>query len=88
VCRKLVQFGQRMFNISSTSDDEVIDKAIKATQDFFEHMGVKTHLSDYNLSEADIDKLIANLERNGMTALGENADIDLAKARQILTLAL
>lgn len=86
--RKLVQFGQRVFNISSTADDEVIDKAIKATQDFFEHMGVKTHLSDYNLAEADIDKLIANLERNGMTALGENADIDLAKARQILTLAL
>ena len=86
--RKLVQFGQRVFNISSGSDDEVIDKTIKATQDFFEHMGVKTRLSDYNLAAADIDSIIGNLERNGMTALGEHGDIDLAKARQILVLAL
>ncbi|MGP9799528.1 iron-containing alcohol dehydrogenase [Rheinheimera sp. NSM] len=86
--QKLLQFGQRVFAISSGSEDEIIDKTIKATQDFFEHMGVKTRLSDYNLAAADIDKLIANLERNGMTALGEHSDIDLTKARQILTLAL
>ncbi|SEH64586.1 NADP-dependent alcohol dehydrogenase [Rheinheimera pacifica] len=86
--QKLLQLGQRVFDISNGTEDEIIDKAIKATQDFFEHMGVKTRLSDYNLAATDIDKLIANLERNGMTALGEHADIDLAKARQILTLAL
>ncbi|WP_397472414.1 iron-containing alcohol dehydrogenase [Rheinheimera sp.] len=86
--QKLLQFGQRVFAINSGNADDVIDKTIKATQDFFEHMGVKTRLSDYNLGAADIDKLIANLERNGMTALGEHGDIDLAKARQILELAL
>lgn len=86
--QKLLQFGQRVFAISSGTEDEIIDKTIKATQDFFEHMGVKTRLSDYNLAAADIDKLIANLERNGMTKLGEHGDIDLTKARQILTLAL
>ena len=86
--QKLLQFGQRVFDINNGTEDEIIDKTIKATQDFFEHMGVKTRLSDYNLAAADIDKLIANLERNGMTALGEHSDIDLAKARQILTLAL
>lgn len=86
--QKLLQFGQRVFAINSGNADEVIDKTIKATQDFFEHMGVKTRLSDYNLAAADIDKLIANLERNDMTKLGEHGDIDLAKARQILELAL
>ncbi|MEO3677679.1 iron-containing alcohol dehydrogenase [Rheinheimera sp. FR7-31] len=86
--QKLLQFGCRVFDINSGNEDELIDKTIKATQDFFEHMGVKTRLSDYNLTAADIDKLVANLERNGMTALGEHGDIDLAKARQILTLAL
>lgn len=86
--QKLLQFGRRVFDINSGNEDELIDKTIKATQDFFEHMGVKTRLSDYNLTAVDIDKLVANLERNGMTALGEHGDIDLAKARQILTLAL
>ena len=86
--QKLLQFGQRVFAINSGNADDVIDKTIKATQDFFEHMGVKTRLSDYNLAAADIDSIIGNLERNGMTALGEHGDIDLAKARQILELAL
>ena len=86
--QKLLQFGQRVFAINSGNADDVIDKTIKATQDFFEHMGVKTRLSDYNLAAADIDSIIGNLERNGMTALGEHGDIDLAKARQILMLAL
>ena len=60
---------------------------IKAVQDFFETMQVKTRLSDYDIEKSAIDGLIDNLERNGLTALGEHGDIDLAKAREILTLA-
>ena len=86
--QKLLQFGQRVFALNTGTADEIIDKTIKATQDFFEQMGVKTRLSDYHLSATDIDDIIGNLERNGMTALGEHGDIDLAKARQILMLAL
>ena len=50
-------------------------------------MQVKTRLSDYDIQKSAIDGLIDNLERNGLTALGEHGDIDLAKAREILTLA-
>ncbi len=68
-------------------DEKAIDLTIKAVQDFFETMQVKTRLSDYDIEKSAIDGLIKNLERNGLTALGEHGDIDLAKAREILTLA-
>lgn len=45
----------------------------------------KTACQDYNLTAADVNKLVANLKRNDMAVQGEHGDIDLAKVRQILT---
>ena len=84
---KILQLGERVFGITSGDDATRIDLTIKAVQDFFESMQVKTRLSDHNVEKAGIDDIVANLERNGMTALGEHGDIDLARAREILTLA-
>ncbi|MAI37233.1 iron-containing alcohol dehydrogenase [Alteromonas sp.] len=84
---KILQLGERVFNISEHNEEKAIDLTIKAVQDFFETMQVKTRLSDYDIDKTAIDGLVDNLERNGLTALGEHGDIDLAKAREILTLA-
>jgi NADP-dependent alcohol dehydrogenase len=51
-------------------------------------MQVPTRLSDVNLSNKDIDLLIARLEQHGMTALGEHSDITIEISREILTQAL
>ena len=84
---KILQLGERVFNISEHNEEKAIDLTIKAVQDFFETMQVKTRLSDYDIDKTAIDGLVDNLERNGLTALGEHGDIDLVKAREILTLA-
>ncbi|BFT29954.1 alcohol dehydrogenase [Alteromonas sp. D210916BOD_24] len=84
---KILQLGERVFNIREDNKDKAIDLTIKAVQDFFETMQVKTRLSDYNIDKSSIDGLVENLKRNGLTALGEHGDIDLDKAREILTLA-
>ena len=84
---KILQLGERVFGIQEDDKEKAIDLTIKAVQDFFETMQVKTRLSDHNIEKSAIDGLIENLERNGLTALGEHGDIDLAKAREILTLA-
>lgn len=84
---KILQLGQRVFGIDNEDKNKAIDLTIKAVQDFFESMQVKTRLSDYDIEMHAIDGIIANLEKNGMTALGEHGDIDLAKAKEILTLA-
>jgi NADP-dependent alcohol dehydrogenase len=85
---KLVQLGRRVFAIHDQNEDLVIDQTIKAVQDFFETVGVKTRLSDYQLDGQVVQNIVNNLERNGMTALGEHNDIDLKKAAAILQLAL
>lgn len=84
---KILQLGQRVFGIENDDKYKAIDLTIKAVQDFFESMQVKTRLSDYDIEKSAIDGIIANLEKNGMTALGEHGDIDLEKAKEILTLA-
>lgn len=85
---KLVQLGRRVFAIHDQNEDVVIDQTIKAVQDFFETVGVKTRLSDYQQDGQVVQSVVNNLELNGMTALGEHNDIDLKKAAAILQLAL
>ena len=82
-----MQLGERVFGIKEDDKDKAIDLTINAVQDFFESMQIKTRLSDYDIEKSAIDGLVENLERNGLTALGEHGDIDLVKAREILTLA-
>ncbi len=84
---KILQLGQRVFAITEGDEASRMDKTIKAVQDFFEQMGVRTRLSDYDLDNDAVDAIVANLEKNGMTQLGEHGDIDLDKAREILKLA-
>ena len=85
---KIQQLGARVFGFNYNDEAEQIDKTIKAVQDFFEAMAVKTRLADYDLDEQAIDAVVKNLEKNELTTLGEHGDIDLAKVKQILALAL
>ena len=85
---KIQQLGARVFGFNYNDEAEQIDKTIKAVQDFFEAMAVKTRLADYDLDEQAIDAVVKNLEKNEITTLGEHGDIDLAKVKQILALAL
>ena len=85
---KLLQYGQRVWGITSGSDDERVDAAIDATRHFFESVGMPTRLSGYELGADAIDAVLAQLEAHGMTALGEHGDVDLALSRRILQAAL
>jgi len=85
---KLLQFGERVWNISSGSDDERIDATIARTRAFFEGLGIPTRLSAYALGQEAVEAMLKQLEAHGMTALGEHRDIDLARSRRILEAAL
>ncbi|WP_419240314.1 iron-containing alcohol dehydrogenase [Photobacterium leiognathi] len=85
---KLLQFGERIFGITSGTTDERINAAIEHTIAFFKQMGVPTCLADVELNEKDVDVILASLERHGMVALGEHQDITLPISREILNTAL
>jgi NADP-dependent alcohol dehydrogenase len=85
---KLLQYAERVWGLSSGGEDERIDGAIAKTRDFFERMGVRTYLRDYGIGADAVPALMAQLERHGLTRLGEHQDIDLATSQRILELSV
>jgi NADP-dependent alcohol dehydrogenase len=85
---KLLQYAERIWNITEGDDDTRIGRAIELTEQFFETMQVPTRLSDVDLGKADIDLLIEKLKQHGMLKLGEHGDITPEVSRQILEKAL
>ena len=85
---KLLQYAERVWKITEGDEASRIDQAIAATEDFFKTMQVPTRLSDVDLGVSDIDLLIKRLEQHGMTALGEQGDINLDISREILNQAV
>lgn len=85
---KLLQYAERVWNITEGDENTRIDLAIQKTRDFFEELGVKTRLSGYGITEKDIDPIIEQLTKHGMTQLGEHKDITPEISRQILMASL
>lgn len=85
---KLLQFAERIWDLREGSEDSRIDTAISRMQDYFEQMGVKTRLSDYQLGADDISPVIAALESHRMLTIGEKRDVTLDVSRQVLELSL
>jgi NADP-dependent alcohol dehydrogenase len=81
---KLLQFARQVWKINNGTPDERIEKAIKKTEDFFNSMGIPTRLSDYNLNDGDVEKVVENLIRNKQTELGEHKTVTPEKVREIL----
>jgi NADP-dependent alcohol dehydrogenase len=85
---KLLQFAERVWDITEGADDARIDEAIARTQAFFEDLGISTHLGDYDLGEEAIEAVVGQLESHGMIALGEQQDITPDVSRRILQRSL
>ncbi|MBG6221926.1 MULTISPECIES: iron-containing alcohol dehydrogenase [unclassified Janthinobacterium] len=85
---KLLQYAERVWHITSGSEEERIDAAIARTRAFFEGLGIPTRLSAYQLGQEAVEAVLQQLEAHGMTSLGEHRDIDLARSRRILEAAL
>lgn len=84
---KLLQFAERVWDIRDGSEDEKIELAIQKTEQFFNSLDVPTTLSAYEIGDEGIDKIVANLEKLGMTALSETGDLTLDIVRKILVSA-
>ena len=84
---KLLQYAANVWDIRTGSDDERIDAAIEATRGFFESIGIKTRLGDYDVAGPEIDRIVAALKDHGLTALGEHRAITPDDARRILEAA-
>ncbi len=81
---KLIQYAERVWNISEEDDNIKIKLAIVKTREFFESLGIKTHMSDYGITIDKIDDIVEALEKHGLTALSETKDLTPDISRSIL----
>ena len=85
---KLLQYAERIWQITDGSPDERITAAITKTRDFFEAVGVPTRLAAYNIPAVDLPLITQHLGNRGAVAFGERSDIDLTAVDQILAMSL
>lgn len=84
---KLLQYGERIFNITEGSEAERVDKTIKATEQFFRSLGLTTRLSEENIGNDTID-IIAKRFAEREAAYGEQENVDSDTTRKILEASL
>jgi NADP-dependent alcohol dehydrogenase len=81
---KLLQYGQRVWQLQHQDEERLIDETISHTRQFFERMGVPTRLADYGIQADAVEKLVDKLVQHNMVKLGEHNDITPEVSRSIL----
>lgn len=81
--KKLVQYAERVFNITEGSEQERVDKAIEKTEAFYRSLGLTTRLSEENIGEDTIETIVTRFNERGV-AYGENRNVTGDVARKIL----
>lgn len=80
---KILQYGERIWGITTGTPDERIDQAIAQTEAFFRSLGLTTRLHEENVGE----ETIAEVERRfnlRKVAFGENGNVTGTVAKEIL----
>lgn len=85
---KLLQYAERVWQLRDGDAEQRVDAAIEQTRDFFERLGVKTRLKDYDLEQPAVEAVLEKLAEHGMLQLGEHQDIDLSVSRRVLEASL
>jgi NADP-dependent alcohol dehydrogenase len=85
---KILQYGERVWNITAGSENERIDAAISKTVEFFESVGIPTKLSAYGVGADFIPVVCNRFSQRGIKGLGERGDLTVEQIAEVLTLQL
>jgi NADP-dependent alcohol dehydrogenase len=81
---KLIQYGERVWNITGGTGAEKADEAIARTTEFFESLGIKTRLGDYGVGQPTVDKIVDRLEKRNWIAMGDRRLVTPDVVRKVL----
>ena len=79
---KLVQYADRVWNITDGTPDEIAEKAIAQTEKFFREMGLPVRMQDYGVPEEAVDLMYSRLKERG-AVYGEHNNVTPEVAREI-----
>ena len=80
---KILQYGERVWGITSGTREERIDQAICRTEEFFRSLGLHTRLHEENIGMETIEEIERRFNQRG-AKFGEKGNVTGAVARQIL----
>jgi NADP-dependent alcohol dehydrogenase len=66
---KLLQYAERVWNITEGTDEEKKTLAIDKTEAFFNQVGIKTRLSDHHVGQDSIDIISQRIEGRGYVGM-------------------
>lgn len=85
---KLIQYAERVFEITEGSDEEKVMGAIQKTVDFFKSIEMPTTISEVGVKEEDIAFLVDQLEKHGKVNISEHGNQTAKVHREIYKAAL
>ena len=80
--KKLLQYAERVWNITEANEDKKIESAIAKTENFFRSLPLRTRLSECGIGE-DITQQIVERLRKRNVRLGENGSITADVVKEI-----
>ena len=84
---KLIQYGQRVWGINTGAPEERVEMAIVKTESFFNMLGIKTKLSDYDITLEKLSPVFERFQKR-QWKLGERKNITPDRIEKILTRSL
>jgi NADP-dependent alcohol dehydrogenase len=81
---KLLQYADRVWNITEGSESGRIEKAIVKTEQFFKSLGMGIRLSDHKVGQETIDRIIERFNSRRMTSIGNLKDISIGDVKLVL----
>ena len=81
---KLVQYAERVWGVTTGTETERIDAAIEKTRNFYESLGLRTRLADYNVKADTAVDVARRLRTRGLIAFGERGEITPEIVERIL----
>ena len=85
---KLLQYGERVWKITTGTPEERINATINRTVEFFESFGIPTKLSAYGIGADFIPVVCDRFTERGFTGIGERGDLTVKQIGEVLTLQL
>ena len=81
---KLLQYANRVWNISKGCDEEKMEEAIVKTEEFFLNLDIPVKFSAYGIKTNEIEQVIHGLKDKNMNTLGETDNLSFDVSRRIL----
>ena len=81
---KLLQYATRVWNINEGTDEQKIETAIQQTESFFRQVGISTLLSEHQVGQDTIDRIVERFTQRKMRAVGAQQDVSIADVGELL----